>query len=87
MVMSTTKVWYLIKPDFSSDDLEFINRLNCKIEITEDIMDVVDAYGRVWQYKNGHTTVEVSATCDKQESMLQLKYAEYLKLKSTIYYG
>jgi hypothetical protein len=79
--MTTIKTWILNKPDATDIDATFLFGLGCKVEvkIPEPVYFETSNGTRV-QYLAEHPTVEITTTCEKQESMLQLKYSNNLHL-------
>jgi hypothetical protein len=79
--MTTIKIWILDKPDADQIDATFLFGLGCKVEvrIPEPVYFETMNGTRV-QYLAEHTTVEITTTCEKQESMLKLKYSNNLHL-------
>lgn len=81
-----TKTWVLDKPDTTQIDATFIFGLGCtvKVRIPEPVHFETSNGTRV-QYQAEHPTVEITTTCEKQESMLQLKYSNNLYLLKVEY--
>jgi hypothetical protein len=79
--MTTIKTWILNKFDATDIDATFLFGLGCKVEvrISEPVYFETSNGTRV-QYLAEHPTVEITTTCEKQESMLKLKYSNNLHL-------
>ena len=79
--MTTIKTWILIKHDANDIDATFLAGLGCevRVKIPEPVHFETSNGTRV-QYQAGYPTVEITTTCEKQESMLQLKYSNNLHL-------
>ena len=79
--MTTIKTWILNKQDANQIDATFLFGLGCKVEvrIPKPVYFETSNGTRV-QYCAEHPTVEITTTCEKQESMLKLKYSNNLHL-------
>jgi hypothetical protein len=84
--MTTIKTWILNKQDANQIDATFLFGLGCKVEvrIPEPVYFETSNGTRV-QYCAEHPTVEITTTCEKQESMLKLKYSNNLYLLKVEY--
>ena len=84
--MTTIKTWILNNPDATDIDATFLFGLGCKVEvrIPEPVYFETSNGTRV-QYCAEHPTVEITTTCEKQESMLKLKYSNNLYLLKVEY--
>ena len=84
--MTHKKIWTLYKPKADYADATYILGLGCAVEV---IMPKPIAFetlnGTRWQVQNEHPHIEITTTCEKQESMLYLKYGDELRLKTIIH--
>ena len=84
--MTHKKIWTLYKPDATKIDATFIIGLGCAVEvIMPEWQDFESSNGTRWRYQNENAYIEITTTCEKQESMLYLKYGDELQLKSIIH--
>ena len=80
------KIWILYKPDATQVDATFIMGLGCAVEvITPTPIDFISPAGSRWHVQSEHPHIEITTTCEKQESMLYLKYGEEISLKRIIH--
>lgn len=79
--MITRKIWALYKPDANEVDSIFLFGLGCKIEVVlPEPFDIESIDGKRWKYTASNPHIKIETTCEKQESMLQLKYGDSLVL-------
>jgi hypothetical protein len=84
--MITKTIWTLIKPDADDTDAVFLTGLDCKIELhIPEPMEFSTLNGTQVRYTVESPTIEITTTCEKQVSMLKLKYGDALHLKSTFH--
>lgn len=84
--MITKKIWTLVKPDADETDALFLTSLGCIIEVNISEPLQFSTHAGTFQYNSGRMpTIEITTTCEKQESMLHLKYGDALRLKSKIH--
>jgi hypothetical protein len=84
--MNIKKIWSLDKPDANQIDATFIFGLGCTVEVKIPEPEYFEtANGTRVHYLAEHTTIEITTTCEKQESMLQLKYSNNLYLLKVEY--
>ncbi len=79
--MITKKIWILRKPDATHIDATFLIGLDCYVEVVlPDPIEVVSSDGKRWKYTQENPHIKIETTCEKQESMLKLKYGDELVL-------
>jgi hypothetical protein len=84
--MTHKKLWILHKPDATQIDATFIMGLGCEVEvIIPTPIDFISPAGSRWHVQSEHPYIEITTTCEKQESMLYLKYGEEISLKHIIH--
>jgi len=78
----TKKVWILHKPDADYTDATYIMGLGCEVElIMPKWEEFTTMYGKPARYLAENPHIEIVTTCEKQESMLYLKYSSNLHLR------
>jgi hypothetical protein len=87
--MVAKKYWQLTLTELSQSDYIFITGLGCELKVcSEDVLEI-SLSNRVHYFKYP-PHVRVITTCEKQESMLKLKYGDSifrlqpLRSKSTL---
>ena len=84
--MTHKKIWTLYKPDATEIDATFIMGLGCEVEvIMPKPVEFETSAGTRWYVQNEHPHIEIMTTCEKQESMLYLKYGDEIRLKTIIH--
>jgi hypothetical protein len=84
--MTHKKIWTLYKPNADYSDATYIMGLGCEVEvIIPKPVEFETSAGTRWHVQNEHPHIEIITTCEKQESMLYLKYGDELQLKSIIH--
>ena len=84
--MTHKKIWTLHKPDATRADATYIIGLGCEVEVVlPEPIEFTSGTGTRWHVQNEHPYIEIITTCEKQESMLYLKYGDELQLKSIIH--
>ncbi len=79
--MITRKIWALHRPDATVIDATFIIGLECHVEVVVPEPQVITATdGSQWHVAAGSPFIRITTTCDKQESMLKLKYGDDLRI-------
>ena len=79
--MKTKKIWALHKPDANEIDSVFLFGLGCTVEvILPEPYEIESMDGKRWKYTAQNPYIKIETTCEKQESMLQLKYGDRLVL-------
>ncbi len=79
--MIKRKIWALHKLDATTVDATFLFGLGCEVEVVlPEPQTVTSADGKQWRYAVENPFIRITTTCDKQESMLKLKYGEELLL-------
>lgn len=71
--MGVTVVWALEQDKFDESDLSWCRGLGVEIKVEHLYGNVYTAGSRVHQYIRG-LKIRLTTTCEKQESMLKLKY-------------
>lgn len=86
MGMTHKKIWSLFRPNPTHEDAIFIKGLGCEVKvIVPEPIEVTSANGRSWKVQTEYPHIELTTTCEKQESMLHLKYGDELRLKTIIH--
>lgn len=81
--MQTYKVWALTIKQITRNDALWLKGLGVDVRC-EPLTNQIYASGKVvTEYVTGYK-IDVITTCDKQETMLKLKYGDDLVLKSEI---
>lgn len=76
--MKTVKTWILSKKSLDESDSTWITSNSDNVEIKHYTQEVI-GYG--WQKKVPFSVeIFITTSCEKQESMLHLKYGDRLKL-------
>jgi hypothetical protein len=84
--MITKKVWVLRKPDASEIDAKFLFGLDCKVEVKiPEPFEVESLDGKRWNIAREVPYIKIETTCEKQETMLKLKYGEELVLIQVVH--
>jgi hypothetical protein len=84
--MTHKKIWTLRKPNATHVDATYIMGLGCEVEvIIPKSFDFETANGTRWHVQHEDPYIAIMTTCEKQESMLYLKYGDELQLKSIIH--
>ena len=84
--MIVKKIWVLDKPNATHVDATYIMSLGCEVEvIVPTPLEFTSPVGTQWHYMPENPRIEIITTCEKQESMLYLKYGDALHLKSKIH--
>lgn len=84
--MTHKKIWKLFKPDATRIDATFIMGLGCEVEVIMPEWQYFETGGGMrGKYLAENPRIEITTTCEKQESMLYLKYGDELQLKSIIH--
>ena len=78
--MHTITTWVLLKDNFTEDDILWCKGLDVKVDI-EPLYRTIHVSGATKQYCTG-VHIELQTHCEKQETMLQLKYSEQLIKKN-----
>jgi hypothetical protein len=81
--MQTYKVWALAINQVTDTDVLWLKGLGVDVKYEPMTNKVYSAGYKVTEYVTGHK-IDVITTCEKQETMLQLKYGDDLVLKSVI---
>jgi hypothetical protein len=84
--MITKTIWTLIKPDADDTDAIFLTGLGCAIQLhIPEPLEFSTLNGTQVRYTAESPTIEITTTCEKQVSMLKLKYGDALHRKSTLH--
>jgi hypothetical protein len=79
--MTPKKVWTLHGKNASYSDATYIVGLGCSVEVTmPEWQEFTSAGGMRGRYLAEDLHIEITTTCEKQESMLYLKYGDELRL-------
>ena len=81
--MQTYKVWALAIDQVTDNDILWLKGLGVDVKYEPMTNKVYSAGHKVTEYVTGHK-IDVITTCEKQETMLQLKYGDDFVLKSVI---
>jgi hypothetical protein len=81
--MNTVKTWVLQRDQLAIEEIEWIKSLKVEIR-AEPLYNTVHSYGETRRFCTGYH-FELSTHCEKQETMLQLKYSTALQLTSITY--
>jgi hypothetical protein len=82
--MIIKKLWTLSKPDATQSDATFLFGLGCEVKVVmPEWQDFITSNGTRWRYQNENPYIEIITTCEKQETMLKLKYGDNLVLEET----
>lgn len=80
--MTTKKIWELDYPGADYSDATYIMSLGCAVEVIMPEWQYFEtAGGTRGQYLAENPHIEITTTCEKQESMLYLKYGNNLHLR------
>ena len=77
MMFRELKIWRLNKEPFTKTDYIWIKELGCDLTVHNPEPETITLASGTRQYYG----IEIQTTCDKQQSMLQLKYGDSLSLK------
>ncbi len=84
-----TKTWIINKKNLDEADLAWLrgccNRIETTVLERPDFSNLVSSLTRRPMIMSGRAETTVETVSDAQESMLKLKYAEYLLLKTVIH--
>lgn len=84
--MTHKKIWTLHKPDATRIDAIYIIGLGCEVEvILPEQIEFTAVTGSRWHVQNEKPYIKITTTCEKQESMLYLKYGDELRLETIIH--
>jgi hypothetical protein len=81
--MSTVKTWVLMQDQLTTEEIEWIKALKVEVK-SEALYNTVYSYGETRRHCIGYH-FELKTRCEKQETMLQLKYSKDLQLTSILY--
>jgi hypothetical protein len=81
------KTWILSKSQFTNVDIIYLRNIGCEITFKNFDPVEISVYGSVQHMIPRFPEVHITTTCPKQESMLQLKYSEFLHHTGTSYEG
>lgn len=80
MTTVTKKLWIVRKTKFNESDIRVIQGLGCEFDLKLDESQEIYANGKVYRYVGSPPILTITTTCEKQESMLKLKYDDRLIL-------
>ena len=78
--MNNTKTWVLMRDQLTMEEIEWIKTLKVEVK-AEALYNTVHTYSKTQKFCTGYH-FELKTHCEKQETMLQLKYSTALQLKS-----
>lgn len=81
--MDTYRVWALCRNQITDNDARWLKGLGVEVKCEPLANQVYSAGFAVYEYVTGYK-IDVITTCDKQETMLKLKYGDDLVLISDI---
>jgi hypothetical protein len=81
MMFRELKIWHLHKEPFTKTDYIWITGLDCTFTMHNPEPETITLASGTRQYYAAAPWIEIQTTCDKQQSMLQLKYGNSLSLK------
>ena len=81
--MNTIKTWVLIQSQLTIEEIEWIKALKVEIK-AEALYNTVRTNSKIQKFCTGYH-FELTTHCEKQETMLQLKYSTALQLTSIIF--
>lgn len=79
------KIWTLRRPDADYSDATYIMGLGCAVEVIVPEWQEFTTAGFQSRFYTEDPHIEIVTTCEKQESMLYLKYGDELRLKTIIH--
>jgi hypothetical protein len=82
--MQERKIWSLSISTITESDLLWLKGLGVKIKV-ETLTNQVYLAGQISKVVVTGHRIEIITTCEKQETMLQLKYSKNLHLNSIIF--
>ena len=84
MMFRELKIWRLNKEPFTKTDYIWIKELGCDLTVHNPEPENITSASGTWQYYAAYYAaapwIEIQTTCDKQQSMLQLKFGNLLYL-------
>jgi hypothetical protein len=80
MAMNNTKTWVLLRDQLTTEEIEWIKALKVETK-AEALYDTIHSHGKTTRHCTGYH-FELKTHCEKQETMLQLKYSTALQLIS-----
>jgi hypothetical protein len=83
MDMSTVKTWVLMQDQLTMEEIEWIKALKVEVK-AEALYNTVRTNGKTQKFCTGYH-FELKTHCEKQETMLQLKYSTALQLISIVF--
>ena len=78
--MNTVKTWVLMQDQLTTEEIEWIRTLKVEVK-AEALYKTVHTYSKTQKVCTGYH-FELKTRCEKQETMLQLKYSTALQLIS-----
>jgi|LauGreDrversion4_2_1035121.scaffolds.fasta_scaffold668755_1 hypothetical protein len=76
--MNTVKTWVLQQAQLTTEEIKWIKALKVEVK-AEALYNTVYSYGETKKFCTGYH-FELKTHCEKQETMLQLKYSTALQL-------
>ena len=80
MMFRELKIWHLHKEPFTKTDYGWITGLGCDLTVHNPEPENITLASGTRQYYAAAPWIEIQTTCDKQQSMLQLKFGNLLYL-------
>ena len=74
------KRWMVRRNEFNESDIRVVQGLGCEFDLKLDDPQEIYADGKVYRYQGSPPKLSITTTCEKQESMLKLKYGDELVL-------
>ena len=84
MIMYEFKIWRLCKETFTEIDYIWITGLGCDLTINNPEPETVTLASGTRRYYKEAPWIEIVTTCDKQQSMLQLKYGDSIYIREHV---
>ena len=84
--MIVKKQWHLCEKDTTALDVKFIISLGCSVQVyAPEPAQITGPDGRLYYYYPTNAFVHIVSTCEKQESMLKLKFGDSLVLQQVVH--
>jgi hypothetical protein len=83
--LKAIKTWILSKSNFTETDIIWLKSVGCEIKVKNFDPVQISVYGNVQYTIPRIPEIHIITTCPKQETMLQLKYSEFLYHTGTSY--
>jgi hypothetical protein len=84
--MIVRKQWRLNALDVTSLDIKFMVSLGCAVHVEpSESSELIGPDGKTYRYNATNPFVLVVSTCEKQESMLKLKFGDSIVLQQVVH--